>query len=1588
MTQSAAGGSGNVAGVRHEGRSLAWMAAHMLVEKALPDWAPAGLITAVGAQTSRAVDDIGALTDADGWICAQAKKNLSRSDRPTSDLASALAQLIELKSDGIPDRPPHQDTMRALDAERDRVLILTDERAPRTVAVSLADVTDRLRTLPEGVPLGEVAENRGEREALATLHGHLERLLAAKHGRPSSEAEVRAVLRLLAVRAVDLREDGRDLQALLPDLRDLLEDPARVPDLWRSIEAIAQRLASERRWMRRTDLVSELESRGFYLRPLTRLRPDIQRLRDVSASNLQSPPTNLAVTTPNGPIELPRPEVALLETATSNVAITGEPGAGKSVVLHRLANFLAFDIVYLTSHQLRGSAGETRTEIVLQHGLEEVLRGWTGSSPGVLLLDGLDQTRGLDTSTWLPLLARRLEGTRWRIVGSVRSFDLRQGRDWQSMFAGTPIDTSRADPLLSQVSHLVVGALTSTDVAVIRESSPAMDTMFARNGDRLRGLLTNPFNLNLVGELLSANVDISAVRSRLDLLHSYWRLRVSGRHDGRMRHRVLQHLVRAMVAEKVQQVDDSHLQDSSLQVLSDLLRDGVLRETAPNQWIVTPAIGFTHPVLFDYAAAIIALGDIDHADSLADALDAHPDYALLLRPSLDYRLAIAWHADPNRSTYWQLALRLSSRAAGHTLAAAASAALAAQVLQQSSDLNELQSACTADQDAERWTVNDARALAFLVAAGLRSTKSTQVALDAFGQFLAALGTHAQATDDVALALLAAQLSTRAVDEQGLDRDSASARYWVDTSVACMKVALVDPESVERFELAERAALGLSTAAKLDAAATAATIRQVIAEPALRAWGTEAVRPLIEALPAIAKQDVELAAEIGRSVWIFDDDQDQPTQIGNSQILRLTSNRKQDLEGARHQVGGKFPALAAEDVTVAAALFVTVVEHRSAERRPSVEPPSGQQPAVQYSGDLRFVGGHHALPAMANALIDRFEALAPDGGEAIEVLRSRLTHSEVWNRLLQRAASSPSSELAVALVPVLSSPSLFAHPQTWLAAAHVARRLATVLSAEDLAPIDQSIIAATEPNQDDTDVRRERLRDRRALILNELAAARSENPADSVLAPILLDEDGSYRVTPDSETSDLTPRQDLLRRAHEALSSVRQAGDRTSARRLILDLWPELRAAHEAESTDQNLHVQLVSAAFELAALPDVLPNTMIGEQVFTVVQAAVPSAPEDQDRAAGSATENDEGWLQTAQTEALPAAQRLLARREWRDAHGEQLRSWLISQLDSDIFEHRVLSNQAIATIWPSPDDRIRAVEQRLANEHQSHIARLLLNQLYWLISTHPHEVDAAFERLAISSPAHCCAELSGTRSEIYNTPAEDLGRSLTTLAVRVQTPFADRMLREWIQSPTTYAGMVAAICSWLRGFLNSADLSLGGAQQRAFALLDRAADGLLAAWTAGTDSQAALEVANAIAEQIYHASGAFEAGEPTKEALGDPGLFADLAIPVLEKVRLARHPAVTHHIVETAAHFANVRPRPALLLAMRAIVDDSHYAAESLGLNAALKLIERYAADHRDLILGDPDCTSAVRRVLEHFVRVGWAQAVELVERADEWFR
>jgi len=61
---------------------------------------------------------------------------------------------------------------------------------------------------------------------------------------------------------------------------------------------------------------------------------------------------------------------------------------------------------------------------------------------------------------------------------------------------------------------------------------------------------------------------------------------------------------------------------------------------------------------------------------------------------------------------------------------------------------------------------------------------------------------------------------------------------------------------------------------------------------------------------------------------------------------------------------------------------------------------------------------------------------------------------------------------------------------------------------------------------------------------------------------------------------------------------------------------------------------------------------------------------------------------------------------------------------------------------------------------------------------------------------------------------------------------------------------------------------------------------------------------------------------------------------------------------------------------------------ADQLAADMMKSLIERYLAEFRNIVVTDPELLTAIRSVLDAFVRIGWPAAVALSYRLGDAFR
>lgn len=654
--RSSAGGKRAAGGIDDQARVAAWIGSLIVSGRPAP-WLPHDVrLEAVGSDTGLAMDDVGVLTDRGGVLAIQAKGRLKLEKTEASALAEAIEQAVAQFLDGVPDGA----AIRPVDAERDRLIVLGSGSSSGAIR-SLATLSDRLRTLPDGLPLESAATDKPQDNALPVLLAHIRRAWLGHANEEPTDAQVRSLLRVLVLDVKALGEDEPDRDAAVAHLQQTLLDPAAGDDAWQNLVTLGRTLSLERSWRRRSDIAIELAAAGTPAGPSPDYQLDVRTLQDVTATMIHSLGEHAVLPAVGGPAvggaaHCDRSAVGELENVDGSFVLVGAPGCGKTGVLHGLIGALADeDIVVLRVDALGADAGQTRSILSLQHDLSKVLGEWSGGARATLVLDGLDAARG-EATAWLGRLAKTLRDTRWRVVASIRRFDLQHSELWPDIFRGDPVTPGgpAEDPELRRVRHYLLGDLTDDETAALVESAPELTELLDDPPPRLRELLRNPFNLRLAVELVTAGEtasSLAATRDQLQLLQRYWRRRVMVGTTGRRRVRVLVPLVAEMLRTRRLRAVDSQVPDALLDDLHALLRDGVLQEV-PHLLLAHGAtsVMFSHHILFDFAVAALLLTS-ENGTQLVPRLDRDPDLAVLARPSIDLHLADLWHADADRRRF-------------------------------------------------------------------------------------------------------------------------------------------------------------------------------------------------------------------------------------------------------------------------------------------------------------------------------------------------------------------------------------------------------------------------------------------------------------------------------------------------------------------------------------------------------------------------------------------------------------------------------------------------------------------------------------------------------------------------------------------------------------------------------------------------------------------------------------------------------------------------------------------------------------------------------------------------------------------------
>lgn len=1648
MPSSISGGAAGAGGFNFQYSVTAWAAARILAGAgAPPAWElPANTIFEwLRCETEQAVDDLLVGTNHGVAFC-NVKKSLTLGTAADSEFASVIQQFVRQFLSFRDRDPGERPWERRLDPVKDRLVLVCSGTASGSVRNSLANALIRVRTLVAGQAIEAAAANADETFALTTSIAHAIAAWTSLVGEQPSNVNLLDFFRLLHVQTLDLEAgQSAELEAKALLRSSVLLRPETSDQAWDHLRAVAARLAQTRSGTDRPQLQRSLEGDAIELKATPTYLLDIDRLRTYSRRTLQQLQQLSRIQLSGQAVKITRTSTTAMADAveTGSFVVVGQPGAGKSGAIHDLAAHLmdaGRDVVLLAvDHFEAASTGGLRQELGLEHDVTEILANWPGSRPGILILDALDAARGEPAAqTMRAVIAVVLDATpRWRVVVSIRKFDLRYSESTQRMFRGSP-PTVFADSEFSDVRHVNIPVLTAEELEQLRASADSLYHVLQAIPPIIRNVL---FNVRLMADLLDAGVDAAQLRpiqSQLELFEHYWLYRVTkgdGHEDDR--ELLLRRACERMVESRTLHVDRASVAAPGVgEFMRMLLSEQVFAEwqprpdSAPDRYVLT----FSHHVLFDYAVARLLFRGT--AARVSDQLRADRDLVLVVRPSLVLHFHFCWSIDPSdRARFWDLVRAISRSPAIPEVGKLIGPSVAAEVARDSGDI-ELLARTIEDKDPVI-RAEGTHVLQHLVGALVLRQKDQRPLVGPDAGPWCELAERLSRTLDTDTAfslrlllttvtehperLTATQLSLAGLASRRLLEFAWSAKRrdsWLAIFAIQCVLRTFTSDSSASFDL-------LSKGLEAD------HVKQFGYEEL--SWFAREARRLPDVAP-------ELILRLYNAAFSYDESSKDETALGSGRVLSFTSTRQQDYGMALYELAELFPKFLARDPQRGTRAVLAAVHRYAVTRRhagdASVEVFDFAGGQARYRPDHSYIWDassayKHDEPLR---LLEAFESYlktvtTPEQGAERAAIRGILIdHNElavVWKRLLRVGAEQPDTwgrlftSLASA-APVLTG------VDTAHAAGEFLRRLFPLLETKEREHIERALFSLPPGRGDDPHANRDRLLACLAshdLITASARARRAELDAAGSLPSNEEPVRFAFGSRPFGEEEYLAeqgvPVQDEPNRAMRLLedsinafsaqhrNSPPSATESASALPAFSKLLAAIRDAdrngvHERQR-DHAL-ASLVEACSEVAAGDDLPGGSPVGDFCASVLLEASTHPDPIHNPESDASFDKSPSW--GSPSIRIEAAQGLIRMARHQDFATPAVFDALTRLTQDAVPAVRYQISSYLNATYDTGRDWMWTQAERLATTEASTgvLSGFVTGPLDRLAGSHPDKV-ATYARVILN--------------RIADGPgADSLREACTTLIILLYVwrgvPTAQEIANQIADEPSKYADDVLHALHPLRrpltyGAVSPPTFEAEQIRGRAVDFIVRATRKAIAqfekfhadhserpveTWASGDAEQAKAlaQLIDGIGSTLYFASGAFQGGnddgeKPTRWQ--EIRLFRE-ALPALELLASVGIPRLAHHLIEIFQHFVVADPKRVFSLIGETIVGGRRggYEYDSLAADLMVKVIERYLAEYRYLFREDAKARNLLLTILDIFVTAGWPSARQLSYGLEEIFR
>ena len=760
------------------------------------------------------------------------------------------------------------------------------------------------------------------------------------------------------------------------------------------------------------------------------------------------------------------------------------------------------------------------------------------------------------------------------------------------------------------------------------------------------------------------------------------------------------------------------------------------------------------------------------------------------------------------------------------------------------------------------------------------------------------------------------------------------------------------------------------------------------------WLARNIR-LLAAVDPVFARDLYIAA------FRYRDKSTETTSMGGSQILPMSSHRKQDYDSGLYQLTEHYPAVLANNPHEAIDALLTIIdEYVRTEHKPADTPVSvhwnGYDTSLlqDYSSIWDEVGSQDHELKMLDA-VQHFLEHTTDPAQAAAHLHQVAAHHPpaiIWRRLLAAGASQPGT-IGRALRSLTWDPTILISYDTTKPAGKLLNAIGPTLTNEEHESIENAIMDI--PTREGVNVKvAEQYRDRLlgcldlARLVTDRARERYEQikqtggPPSNYEEPVIA-QWGTLDVIPHNEDP-------VIGRLLEPVAAfAAKYLNGTPSTEEVTAILPAIKDLHDALKTADPKPWQAIENTAQCGVA---IGRTEIitEEQVALLLPIILditnndnppPDANEDQFSPVT-------GWSTAPRITAAAAITQLARHPSCYTTKTHDA----IQRLSKDpVRAVRVqIVTRVLCLFKTDPDFMWELIEGWANNDQNPTVIAGALHALHRL------PTDLAHRTIPLTLTI-----FARTTEETDKEVRDACVHIWVHLSLWAKDAASDAMLNQMLDDPVRYAADLRRMVIAIEGYLPAKEEHIS---KSAFALLGRLLTSVTQAmqviaeanrastpWSPDAQEQNAslFKCADTLAQRLYFVSGAFKSPEHEGFFL-PPSEFYSRAALLLKLLAPLGHPHTAQYLVDTLMYFINVDPPGVLLLISEAVAAGNEYGYqyETLAEGLMVGIVERYLAEYRPLLRERKDCHTALMRILDVFVRVGWPSAHQLTYQLSDIYR